>query len=676
MEKTDRKPRREPSHEQRRKPKRSLRTILIGWFILFSVVPLFLLTGYSLAKYERAIDNELVQRLRSSVREFASLVGEYEKYLSLRRAKYQADASLLHYLSTNSIALARPVLEQAMRNSFSSRVSLFDRNNRVVASFTHGAPNGAPLEDRAFEASGVGLPDPDILTLQAKPWLGAVVPGAKGSLDFVMMTRLDAKNGRLAGYVEEVIRVGRSALDGMKKRLDLEVLLFDKQGQLIAASNDDLLLYPKDMFAKTVRGESEAFFPLEMREEPFLFAASTMKWASAEFIVGLGASKQKSKAALRNVTSALFTVVAAMLLVLALMGYFIARIVLRPLSGLVDAIQTMNQGDAAVEIPITTDTEIGALTEAFNEMSQRVSRARAELENKIGELKGAYDELKDTQARLVHTAKMASLGQLVAGVAHELNNPIGFIYSNMEHLRDYSARLLRLIEAAENEPGRLPALKKELEYDYVVQDLPRLIQSCEDGARRTRDIVLGLRNFSRLEEAKLKKVDLREGIDDTLQLLAGELKARIEVHVEFERMPKVLCYASQLNQVFMNILANAAQAIEGEGEIWIRGTVDPTPVPGSKAGRAIVSIRDSGRGMSAETTERIFDPFFTTKIVGQGTGLGLSISYGIVKKHGGDLSVKSEPGKGCEFTIVLPIGGPADVSPDVSPDVSRPGRSA
>jgi two-component system NtrC family sensor kinase len=404
------------------------------------------------------------------------------------------------------------------------------------------------------------------------------------------------------------------------------------------------------MFAKAIKDDRESFFPLQMRDEPFLFAASPVKWGDSGLIVGLGASKQKSKAALKSVTSAFFTVVAAMLLLLALSGVLIARIVLRPLNGLVDAIQAMDQGGAAVEIPVSTDTEIGSLTEAFNDMSRRVAEARADLEKKIEELRTAYSELKDTQARLVHAAKMASLGQLVAGVAHELNNPIGFIYSNMEHLRDYSGRLLKMIEGAEEGPKKLAALKKELDYDYIVQDLPRLVQSCEDGARRTRDIVLGLRSFSRLEEAKLKKVDLREGVENTLRLLAGELKARIEVHVDFERLPKIPCYASQLNQVFMNILANAAQAIADEGEIWVTGR--------REGDRAIVSIRDSGKGMDQETADRIFDPFFTTKGIGQGTGLGLSISYGIVKKHGGELLVKSERGKGTEFTISLPIAGP------------------
>jgi two-component system NtrC family sensor kinase len=328
-----------------------------------------------------------------------------------------------------------------------------------------------------------------------------------------------------------------------------------------------------------------------------------------------------------------------------------SKIVLRPLNDLVEALQTMDVREGPIEMPVTSETEIGVLTESFNEMSHRIHLARQELQTKISELEDANREIRDTQARLVHTAKMASLGQLVAGVAHELNNPIGFVYSNMSTLRDYVEKLHQVIEVAAEGSVAVEQAKVKIDYEFISQDLPKLIASSEEGARRMRDIVVKLRNFSRLDEAKLKRVDLREGIETTLSLLQGETKNRIELHTEFGKVPEVLCYASQVNQVFMNILSNATQAIEGAGNIWIRLEEKP-------AGMARISIRDSGPGMKKELIDRIFDPFFTTKGVGQGTGLGLSISYEIVKKHGGEIQVKADIGKGSEFIIEIPIDGP------------------
>jgi two-component system NtrC family sensor kinase len=312
----------------------------------------------------------------------------------------------------------------------------------------------------------------------------------------------------------------------------------------------------------------------------------------------------------------------------------------------------MESGQVDLQLRRSSDSEIGLLIDSFNRMARSISTTQKQLEQKLEELGKANDEIRDTQTHLVHAAKMASLGQLVAGVAHELNNPIGFIYSNMAHLRDYVDKLKKVLDVAEKNPEQLNKIKEQVEFSYIIEDLPRIVESVEDGARRTRDIVIGLRNFSRLDEAQLKRVNIHEGIDNTVTLLAGELKNRIKVHKKFGKLPEVKCYASQLNQVFMNIITNAAQAIEGNGDIWIKTE--------KEADWAVISIRDNGKGIPDEVVDKIFDPFFTTKPIGQGTGLGLSLTYGIVQRHGGQIQVLTKMGEGTEFVIRIPIDGPPD----------------
>lgn len=607
-------------------------------------------TGYSLVKYEEAIDNELVQRLRANSREVAATISEYERYLEGRRNRIRNDAQLIFHLSTGNLQQVRELGPGLIANSLVSGLSVFDREWQQIAIIT---------QDDIQKNRAARTPDPPVFlsdafqaVLEKQGQVTVADIGVGNSLDLISLARLETKGNRLAGAVEEIITLGPVFLENLKKRLGLEIVLFDSRGNIVGASQPDILLYQKDFFSRSVLGSEEVVFDLALRNEPFGFMVTKVKWGDSYFFIGIGASKQKSKAVLRNINLAFFTVIGAVGLLLILTAFVTSKIVLRPLNDLVEALQSMDRQEGPVAMPVTTETEIGVLTESFNEMSKRIHVAKEELRAKIAELEAANREIRETQARLVHTAKMASLGQLVAGVAHELNNPIGFVYSNMSTLRDYVEKLHELIGVAESNPQAFEKKKKEIDYAFIVSDLPKLIASSEEGARRMRDIVVKLRNFSRLDEAKLKRVSLREGIETTLSLLQGEMKNRIRVHTDFADVPDVLCYASQINQVFMNILSNASQAIGEEGDIWISLAI-------ARESFARVVIRDSGPGISQDVLERIFDPFFTTKGVGQGTGLGLSISYEIIKKHGGDIIVKSEPGRGAEFTIEIPIEGPA-----------------
>jgi two-component system NtrC family sensor kinase len=329
--------------------------------------------------------------------------------------------------------------------------------------------------------------------------------------------------------------------------------------------------------------------------------------------------------------------------------------VVKPIEILVTAMKRVKTGNME-EIPASDSSyEIDYLISAFNDMIRNVSVTRRALESKLEELRKANTEIRNTQTTLVQSAKMISLGQIVAGVAHELNNPVAFIYSNMHHLSTYIEKVKRIITEyrgvrdglSQGEKERIEALEKELDIDFIITDMSELTNSCLDGANRTKDIVTGLRTFSRMDESVFKYTDLHEGIKSTVRLLNTEFKNRIIVHQEFGEIPEVECSPTQINQVFMNLLANAAQAIVGRGNIWIRTRAVGDSVE--------VQIEDSGTGMSPETVSQIFDPFFTTKKVGEGTGLGLSIAYGLIQKHNGKIDVKSQVGKGTVFTVVIPM---------------------
>ncbi len=283
-------------------------------------------------------------------------------------------------------------------------------------------------------------------------------------------------------------------------------------------------------------------------------------------------------------------------------------------------------------------------------------KANIELEKQKAELNQMLNHLTQAQTQLVQSEKMASLGQVTAGVAHELNNPLNFISSSVKPLRRNMEDLISILEkydAVIEEKGlrndfiEAEDKKQDVEYALLLKETKELLEGVNEGASRSQHIVKGLRTFSRMDENEFKSVNIHEGIDSTLLLLSNKLKDRITVHKAYGSIPPVEGLPGKLNQVFMNILTNGIMAIRGEGELFIQ-TV-------RRDDKVRVSIRDTGEGMSDETREHIFEPFFTTRAVGQGTGLGLSISYSIIEEHHGTIEVDSAPGKGTEFVITLPI---------------------
>ncbi len=391
--------------------------------------------------------------------------------------------------------------------------------------------------------------------------------------------------------------------------------------------------------------------------------------------------------ATRGITTLLLVITVVFSAFLA-MG--LARRIAIPVQQLAQAAGLVAKGNLDVRLKVTSRDEIGHLAESFNQMtealreanakmqqqagelqaqqvilqttnqelqekSERLSRQNVEIERKNRDLERTMQQLQRTQYLLVQAEKMASLGQLTAGIAHEINNPVNFVSSNVKPLRRDIDEVLSIMAKYDDTIagnhlqerfGEIAKTKRDLDFPFLLEEIGNLLKGIEDGAQRTFEIVKGLRNFSRLDEEGKKLADINQGLESTLLMLKHQLKNRIEVIKEFGDLPQIICYPGKLNQVFMNILSNACQAIEGQGKIFVKTSYADEIVK--------VSIKDTGRGMSDEIKQHIFEPFFTTKEVGEGTGLGLSITFGIIQDHDGNIEVYSAPSKGAEFVITLP----------------------
>ena len=303
---------------------------------------------------------------------------------------------------------------------------------------------------------------------------------------------------------------------------------------------------------------------------------------------------------------------------------------------------------------------IGSLTDiTIRKKMEETLQARGEEQALlIGKLQEAHDQLLQSE-------KMASIGQLAAGIAHEINNPVGFVNSNMGSLQGYVATLFGVIDEYERAIGALKGnpevgahmaqIRESADLAFLKDDVTELVKESMDGLKRVRDIVQSLKDFSHVGETEWQIADLHHGLDSTLNIVSNEIKYKATVEKQYGVLPQVKCLASQLNQVFMNLLVNASHAIKDRGTITIR--------TGHANDWVWIEVGDTGAGIPPENLNRIFEPFFTTKPVGSGTGLGLSLSYGIVTKHGGKIEVASEVGKGTRFTIRLPVNPPASLSP-------------
>ncbi len=293
-------------------------------------------------------------------------------------------------------------------------------------------------------------------------------------------------------------------------------------------------------------------------------------------------------------------------------------------------------------------------TSEFARSKRQLDAALKALCHKQIEQDQLIKKLEKANAQLLQSEKLAAIGQLAAGVAHEINNPIGYVFSNLKTLAGYVHDLLRIIDAIDGaaDLDELRQLKRSLEYDYIRSDVEALIGESEDGIDRVKKIITSLKDFSHIDDDEFRLADLHRGLDSTLNVVNNELKYKAEVVKEYGELPEVECIPSQINQVMMNLLVNAAHAIEQFGRITLRS--------GQQDDWVWLEVEDSGQGIEPHLLNRIYEPFFTTKPVGKGTGLGLSLSYNIVRKHSGRIEVFSQPGQGARFRVWLPTRQPTE----------------
>lgn len=592
-------------------PRKSLKNTLSLWFILFATLPLLIVVSYSAYFLSQRINDELVKRLTAFEQGIDIELHQVEERLLMGSFGHANDYYLVKLLQNDRITQLQSVTQNLIENYIVDRVSYFSSDGKLLTSVSPKKTAQNP-EIVLPEENNLPLDIIKKLTDQRQIIIKSTHSGIGLVFDCITLMKFAKKT---VGFIKETLILDRSYSLNTKERTGLDIALLDSQFKLLVSSleldQEKTFLYPSLKKYRPISSLDLLNDSYLMLTKPFLDTEEkTVGYLS---ILVSQASTQQTLNEIRNIFILLFL---GSIGVIIFFSQIASRTILRPINLLLGAIKNIEKGTLDQSIPVPPMEEIAMVINSFNTMSS---------------------SLADTQTQLVHSSKMVSLGQLVAGVAHELNNPIGYTYSNLSHLNEY-------LEKIKSWPKQ-----NNKEVDFILKDMESIIQSSLEGIQRTKDIVQGLRNFSRLDEAEIKEVDLHEGLESTLKLLNSEIKNKITVHKDYGNIPKILCYPSQINQVFMNILSNSIQAIEGAGEIWIK--------TGTKNDALFISIRDSGKGIKPEHLSRIFDPFFTTKKIGKGTGLGLSISYGIIQKHNGEITVKSEVNKGSTFTITLSTSG-------------------
>jgi two-component system NtrC family sensor kinase len=629
---------------------RSLKTQLALYFIPVTVLPVLGISYYATHIFEKSNQERLLRQANTEKELIVSELESVEKGVSSQIRRFSSLETLVNAASSKNSKRINSVLS-GLKSTGKLRAYTSDgdflaensvefgsrpRINYISREGLKRVKTQGIVVDRYFSDDGAGL---------------------------IILARALLKDGeRLYGILEQEYLFGAPQFSEIKSRRQLELVLVNREFSIVASSlaigKESLQGFSRNVLKPSFLTTNH-FHPIwlgDVRYATYLYDlpdiyGKNKAWAYLGVLLPLTQIDETSNQLRANI----IYITAFLALGFGYLIFVFSNRIVKPIEVLVTAMKRVKTGNLE-EIPGNDSSyEIEYLISAFNEMIRNVSAAKRALELKLDELGKANDEIRNTQSALVQSAKMISLGQIVAGVAHELNNPVAFIYSNMHHLSGYIEKIKKVIAEyqalksilPEEKRSEIEKVEKQLDIGFIVNDMSDLTQSCLDGANRTKEIVLGLRTFSRMDESSYRPSDLHEGLRSTLRLLSAELKNRITVHQELGEIPKVECALSQINQVFMNLISNSIQAIDGKGEIWLRTL--------QKGSEVVIEIEDTGSGMTPEVVNQVFVPFFTTKKVGEGTGLGLSIAYGLIQKHHGRIEVESELGRGTLFRIILPI---------------------
>jgi two-component system, NtrC family, sensor kinase len=535
-------------------------------------------------------------------------------------------------------------------------IKIVNPAGQVVAALVQGDIRQAKLQDAdALSAASIGFETADV-----------VVAEGNTPATIVGITALKSQNKVLSGVIVGMT-VSEALLETLRTSPDKHLAVF--QGQRLLATT----LPAAKKTAWLAPDPSAAAQRRTIAQVPYLVKSVTLAGASNSQVTIV---VLKSAQALQQSEQNLWLLVGAfgflggvIVAIVALAGAQVSRRLSRRLQGLTQATQQFADGNFHDRISIDSSDEVGQLAESFNAMATQLAARDQRIQQQMEQLEQTVEQLQQMQVQLVQSEKMSSLGHLVGGIAHEINNPIGFIHGNISHAKTYFQSLLSLIalyrQSYPSPPAAIQAELEEIELEFLTTDISKVLQSMQTGTERVQTIVQSLRSFSRLDESGVKWVDLHEGLDSTLLILQGRLRNQrqrvdIEVIIDYSSLPKVECHPREINQVFLNILSNAIEALEFRLQTDSSSSTEPPVlrIQTRQLGQdwVAITIADNGCGMTQQVQARLFDPFFTTKPIGKGTGLGLSISYQVVVgQHGGHLSYQSTPGEGTTCTIELPI---------------------